>query len=188
MAEPKGRRILFLDVDGVLNNGRIFERSECPDRVWFDSQPFSRASLCLIARAVQAFGLEIVLSSSWRCDWAEQLPHHVALQAALASVGLTISGFTPEYALYGSGVRGREIRAWLEQNPDAAAFVIVDDINDMPGLERHLVLTDFENGFTGRDLRRLRHMLRQSGAAPLHSAAWPGNIRDGRWRRRGGRC
>lgn len=165
MSAQKYQRVLFLDVDGVLNNGRILDQADDRDRVWFDGQPFSLTSLRLLARAVQTFSLDIVLSSSWRYNWTQRLPHQIALEKALASVGLAISDITPEHMDMRYGLRGREIRAWLEQHPETEVFVVLDDINDMPDLVPHLVLTDFEHGFTWRHVRRLKRILGKPGQA-----------------------
>lgn len=139
-------RIIFLDVDGVLNH---IPREGC----YLDARRFlSRSTQCLERSCMEAFakmwheagGPSIVFSSTWRI-----LPDHVSsLTAALYSYG--VKGYV---GCTGSGKsRGDEIRDWLDRHPEVEKFVTVEDepfdVVTTPGLEAHVVKTSlYDYGF-----------------------------------------
>ena len=132
------RRIIFLDIDGVLNTMRFMREANNP----FVMNP---ASVALLRRVVEATGALIVISSSWRhgADWEERI-HIVFANAGWDNP--PIIGRTPEPDI--NCGRGREIATWLESNP-ANDFVIVDDeVFDMlPEHRNHIVRCDGNLGF-----------------------------------------
>ncbi len=163
-------RIIFLDIDGVLLNrktiGKIRKEVELP--IEGESIGFIRLSLsqldpeCIanLNRVTDATDAKIVISSSWRYNFREkaQFPFLVDY---LKECGVTgeIIGRTPIYSEYrdevlqgsrlvGVYARGREIQMWLDANPKAESFVIVDDGSDMDHLTHKLVQTEFEIGIT----------------------------------------
>lgn len=134
-------RLLFLDIDGVLNNRAWLARrptheldSELDEiKCNLDPAPIARLN-----RVVRDTGCLLVLSSSWRC--LNPLP---MISQALRETGLEtdLIGATPEL-----GVRGVEIRAWLDASRLAADFLIVDDEDELGALSAHLVRTSYETG------------------------------------------
>lgn len=105
-------KVLFLDVDGVLNSA-----------TWFASQPpmavteVDATAVRRIQRIVAQTGAKVVLSSSWR--------HQPELVAQLRAAGVPIDDMTPR-----SENRGDEIRAWLLGHPEVTTFAILDDDAD----------------------------------------------------------
>ncbi len=140
--EPRGgERLLFLDIDGVLNR---FETRPQPDAAglaaWLDPvhlPPLNRALLATAAR--------VVISSSWRVG--KELAE---LAVLLGDFGVLapVVGMTPVLPRQS---RADEIAAWLAVRAAApAAFAIVDDelvIEDGP-LAPHLVRTSRLSGLT----------------------------------------
>ncbi len=114
-------KVIFLDVDGVLNdadkrrrNGEII----CPEYVKN------------LAWIVEQTGADIILSSSWRYGMLGDRKD-ADIQILLdefAKYHLRISGITP---LFFNGPDGRpyEVRSWLTHRPDVESFVILDDEN-----------------------------------------------------------
>lgn len=129
-------KVIFLDVDGVLINGR-----SC--RVRFDNPAAECVAALndLIARTKAV----IVVSSCWRIGRTV-----VELRELLASWGVvgTVIDRTENLGTK----RGKEIAKWLSERNDhrgdVESFVIIDDDSDMCGLIGHLVKTRFEEGLT----------------------------------------
>lgn len=132
-------RVLFLDIDGVLNSHRTV--------VAFNGYPhdvspaglaqFDMAAVALLRGLCKAGGVQVVLSSTWRLD-----PKWKTFGPAL---GLPIIDRTPSLL----GPRGKEIAAWLEAHPEVERFAIVDDDSDMlPEQRPFFVKTQHEDGLT----------------------------------------
>ena len=96
-------KVLFLDVDGVLNNGGwAFTMHQQGVRVYRDDLLYE-PSLVQLRRVVQATGALIVVSSAWR-----QIPTcYLHLQEWLAKYDMEVYDKTP----YVGGERGDDITA-----------------------------------------------------------------------------
>jgi len=126
-------KIIFLDIDGVLNSNAWFKSEEYnikaknmsfPDTHLDKKCIFNLNYLCNLS------GADIVISSTWReFDYCA---------SALRRNGVTgnIIGTTPclrkklENGLYIGKTRGEEIQAWLDNN-GYEFYVIIDDCSDM---------------------------------------------------------
>lgn len=123
--EDKYKKVIFLDIDGVLNDdGEEVSKGE------IISEHYVR-NLKEIIRKTEA---EIVLSSSWRyalardafSEFSETDKSLSALYELFDAYGLQIAGMTP--GIYnGSNGRPLEIRTWLARRPEVSNFVILDD-------------------------------------------------------------
>lgn len=136
-------KVLFLDVDGVLNSAAWFAAN--PDNLFaLDPDAIAR-----VQHIVAQTGVQIVLSSTWRL-----LNDAVA---ALIANGLTFLDKTPTLK---SNNRGEEIGAWLAAH-SVDHFAIVDDDVDAGdhGLRPWLVQTTFAAGLTDRDVAALIALL-----------------------------
>ena len=134
------RKIIFLDVDGVLNSEEfsrwLWDNHEKKYRGY--EMLDQRAILCL-QDIVFITGAEIVLSSSWRISSLRTKQ----LKEQLLPYGLEIVDRTISDA---HGERGDEIKEWLSRNPDVSHYVILDDDNDMSDIKDHLIQTTFHKG------------------------------------------
>ncbi len=119
--EGKVRKVIFLDIDGVLNRD--------------DGGP--KIEECLakrLAHIVEETGAEIVLSSSWRGayvshvnpDYNYQNKDVALLISMLEKYQLSIMDVTPDLTS-GAYARPLEIRAWLLEQGNLERFVILDD-------------------------------------------------------------
>jgi hypothetical protein len=126
-------RVIFLDVDGVLNNFELLRQNG------FDYiDPGMVALVGLIVKKTKA---KIVLSSSWRLDAADMR----LVGMALGEQGLFIYDTTPKSA----GARSHEISSWLESNPSADVYAVLDDDEDAGfGMSGSFFQTDPEVGLT----------------------------------------
>ncbi len=105
-----------------------------------DHRNWNPVSLKALAEIIDRTGAEVVISSTWRLDypdsewWTEQLN--------IAGVKARCIGITGQSR---NAFRGREIKAWLAENPDVTEYVILDDESDFyPGQRR--ILTDLDYG------------------------------------------
>lgn len=150
-AEYADQPIVFLDVDGVLNDSgfprlrrqRISHRSPLTRGVHLlDPEPIQYLN-DLLART----GAVVVLSS----DWRRYVPLPV-FRTMLAWRGFfgSIVDVTPQMP---GNERGTEIARWLEINGPVRGYVILDDDDDMSGVRESLVLTD-SHGLSAADVDR----------------------------------
>ncbi len=134
-------KVIFLDIDGVLNCASTKRRLR--------GSPFvDDDKLLLLKDLVEKTGAELVLSSTWRLgllypDVAAFTVDTDALIAELAEYGLRLYDHTPKLS---DRQRGHEIAAWLAENPEVEKFVILDDDSDMAHLKEHLVQTSWIAG------------------------------------------
>lgn len=139
-------KIIFLDVDGVLNSWDTNTRT--PDNFIGVDQDKCQ----LLRDIVSATDAKIVLSSAWR------LSCHKVLDYLWTECGPTIKcvGATPY--LFGEQ-RGQEINDWLALHPEVDRFVILDDRTDMGDLKQYLVQTYEETGITEKEKEQAIKML-----------------------------
>ncbi len=136
-------RIIFLDIDGVLNSRRYdAERSA-------EQGNIDETRLALLKRLVDATEAKLVLISSWRKHWDRDtaLCDEIGLELneLFARYGLTIMDKTPALMDYD---RPWEVRRWLSEHGDQVeSYVIFDDIPWGWGeLEERHVRTDYNVG------------------------------------------
>jgi hypothetical protein len=138
-------KILFLDIDGVLNSHAFWRRLKDEKKIIQDH----KLDLLAIERLNQITdetGAKIVVSSTWRLPyvWNKQLD---MLVTRLQKSGIKgeIIGMTPDHQKqYG---RGGEIQDWMDHcGLQIDSFVILDDDSDMDHLMDHLVKTQFSDG------------------------------------------
>jgi hypothetical protein len=129
-------RLVFLDIDGVLNSDAFFARAPGAD-VERSLDPLAVRRLDRICAEGSA---KVVITSTWRLDMqvgelALVLRHH--------GFGGEVIGASPSLP----GPRGGEIRAWLDAHRrDWRSYVILDDRDDMGPLRRRLVQTSMARG------------------------------------------
>lgn len=139
------RKIVFLDIDGVLNSMDYFGRTkDCKGYTEINPEKVK-----LLKEIVDRTGAEIVLSSTWR-DLGKRKnepehPMYTYLTDTLKEYGMEIIDHTP----YIGQDRPKEIRAWLgNQHDKDIQFVSLDDDfqeqkYDEVGIGDFLVRTSF---------------------------------------------
>jgi len=154
-------KVLFLDIDGVLNSKRTLLAFDAYPRSYHykDMQIFDQVALSLIRRLCDETGAQICLSSDWRIDDLTKTVIHPLKHAV--GLGLPVRGCTPIL----TGSRGTEINAWLSEHPEVTNYAIVDDHADMlQDQQNHFVQTDPEFGLSARNFIYLKTILMREAA------------------------
>ena len=133
-------RILFLDIDGVLNS-LAYDRERGAQDGNIDV-----SRLPLVREIIDRTGARVVLTSSWRVHWdprgeaTDDKGREIA--DTFAHYGITLFDRTPD-----PGERAQEVCAWLSAHPDTESFVIIDDMKlGWGALDGHTVKTDHRIG------------------------------------------
>ena len=181
MIVPDPKKIIFLDIDGVLNNDSgsfsVTEWSKRnPGKRFNPFHYFNEENVVEFNRVIRETNASVVISSTWRLQSPKDefegesmrpsvLEKIMALNGRVDIMGRII-GFTPDRATYGfyicQGVpRSQEISAYMnESNIDFSAvkFVVVDDMSDAWKGEL-FVKTDSSIGLTTADADRMIKIL-----------------------------
>lgn len=157
-------RVVFLDIDGVLNSMRFLSAFDALatynewKHPWIDITAVGHLNLIL-----KATGACVVISSAWRrlCD-LDALTTHLKNHNLEGQV----IGATPDLTHLDRGDRplwrGDEIEHWVRTSPRKVDFVILDDGRDMGHLAHRLVQTDSAVGLTYDDALRAIALLEQT--------------------------
>ncbi len=164
------RKIIFLDIDGVLNSD--FWNEKHSDKI-SDGILIDQEKIWLLAQLVEKTKAEIVLHSGWRfrfedsgaplCREAEKLVD------LLADSGLKISGMTPDLTTEEirrtrkfSLVKADEILLWLKIHPAISGWVVLDDLMlSHETVIRYQVRPDHTIGLTREDIMEAERILEQ---------------------------
>jgi hypothetical protein len=149
MKEHTPFRVLFLDIDGVLNDQEWAIALHKEGRDGY--REFNPRSVANLKRICEATGCKIVISSTWRLFG----PIEAQIVPELARAGFTnppIIGKTPDLSRRSSSNfdeqgRGDEVAAWLEEHPHVDRFICVDDDSDFRP-EQPLIKTSHRYGLT----------------------------------------
>lgn len=128
-------KVLFLDIDGVLNSRKYLKRKfmETGRGGTTNIDPVPAA---LVRRIIDETGCRVVLSSTWRL--AEKLRQKVR-DDVCEFVGVTGN--------YGGEPRGYEVEQWVTSHPEVECYAILDDDSDFLK-HQPLFKTTFELGLT----------------------------------------
>lgn len=134
-------KIIFLDIDGVLNSRQY---DSCRGAV---KGNIDESRLPLLSRLMDQTGAKVVLTSSWRRHWdptgvetdhiGEELTH------TFGRYGIILYDKTPDVG----NDRSKEIRKWISEHPFVKRYVIFDDNKFGWGdLEANVIKTDYRIG------------------------------------------
>ena len=140
-------KVIFLDVDGVLNTSKTTRRLNCCDEFTFvDTRKVLR-----LRDIVERTGAKLVLSSTWRlgADKDAFYLEREALRELVAEfrrlrcpLWFDVTPYLPR------AKRWQEINAWLITH-DTDDFIILDDVGEeLKPFSDKLVLTNMHEGLT----------------------------------------
>ena len=161
-------KIIFLDVDGVLNNIHTI------DGLLGKNYLLEESKLQLLKQLVDLSGAELVLSSHWRSGWSPTSPENVRrnridiensqgyfmLCAEMNDFGLN---FLSEIPRFFDKKREDEINYWITNWPgkQIKEYVILDDeARYFSQDNKHLVLTSIDIGLTQKDVDKALRILK----------------------------
>ena len=164
-------KILFLDIDGVLNTERQHDRcvetgAAYVDNFGYDFDPVAVANL---KKIVDETGADIVISSSWKfwgLSTMQKLWDSRGLPGKILDV--TPNNVSDELLLSVDLSRmdmpagkGSEIKEWLSASgQNVIHYAILDDVPDMlPEQQSHFVQTDPRIGITQDDVNKVISIL-----------------------------
>lgn len=142
-------KVLFLDIDGVLNNSNTFQlRLEGGLLIPPSADPLETSCLVELDRVMETIPeLKIVVSSSWRIIRKLDQLKEIFQKANFKNFEKIID-VTPIL----SERRGHEIQKWLNKNPLVERYAIVDDDNDMlDSQQSRFIKTWFHHGGLTKD-------------------------------------
>ena len=149
-------KVIFLDIDGVLNADDDFGGKSKPNPYVSSDDGnrycgISKAKIRNLKYIIDKTGAKIVLVSSWKYDYVEYLRRHYNrvgkyLREKLRKQGIEIYDTTINYDFSHGENRGYEIRSWLENHSEVDNWVVLDDVKfkdyDFLRITQNLVQTD----------------------------------------------
>jgi len=151
-------KVIFLDVDGVLNYNACWKRKENWNQGW---RVWDQECINQLNRIIKETGAKIVVSSDWRLsqDSYDELEFNMGITGEF--IGETQSLiYNPEIAC-----RGDEIQLFLDDHKDELnidRWIILDDVDDFgdTNLRRYFIQTSFDKlGLTKKCANRAIKML-----------------------------
>lgn len=139
-------KVLFLDMDGVVNS------EACMERGLFNTDfPVDSFMAFLVGQIHMNTGCKVVLSSAWR--------HHDESVARITKQMVPIFDITPDNPR-GVYERGHEIKAWLDAHPEVEKYAILDDDSDMlPEQLPNFFKTEWKIGLTEEIAKKVEEHL-----------------------------
>jgi hypothetical protein len=166
----KSDKIIFLDIDGVLNpqhyENALFKMWKASFGEIKSHDGFGRLffyqNVNNLERLIKETGADIVLSSSWRHKgllkiqemWkSRNLPGRV--------IDITPLETDPELLdFFDSVCRGSEIQLWINRNYYTGKYIIIDNTDDMlKSQEGQFIRTNGFFGLTNKDVERAIQLL-----------------------------
>lgn len=160
-------KIIFLDIDGVLNGCdilmrhiiKIWQKLKLPAsifRKYFDIFGVDEKRVKMLAKIVQKTNAKIVMSSTWRfsfwkTSYEEKCERQKKLYNLLKKYDIEVVDITPTSS---TGRRETEIQQWLNNTELVVdSFVILDDESfDLKSFEKRLVKTSRKRMVMGKEI------------------------------------
>jgi len=145
-------KIIFLDIDGVMNSD-IYYRNV--DRTIKDWARFDPKVVDIIKKLIDEFSAKIVISSTWRFGAVQLLKNELKKSELIKY--LHKDWKTPQ--LY-PPQKGNEIKSWLDLHTDISEYVILDDDESILEEQKSkFVKTDLMEGMQKEHYIRARNIL-----------------------------
>ncbi len=134
-------KIIFLDIDGVLNSEVYFKSVNTKIKGWTRFDP---KAVNIVKKLAEEYEAKIVMTTLWRIVFKKEL-----------AVELKKSGLVNylhkdwQTSVTDPPHRGNEIQLWLDNHPEVSDYIVLDDDDDI--LEKHKhrsVLTEMYEGLT----------------------------------------
>ena len=171
--------IIFLDIDGVMNNGswaeKISGRSNVHDLgdpipIWY--HPWCDVnSVSDLKRFCDMYGFMIVISSSWRYNNIFDTINGMRKMYGFKSLFPYIVGQTCRLNIGKTGgkswIRGDEIKCWVDEFEPSWYGILDDDQDFLPEQKKHFYRVDAEYGLHENELLEFKIKFNK-----IHKKAW----------------
>lgn len=161
-------RVLFLDIDGVLNS-HFWNNSHQKEII--EGTLIDEEKIKILAPLIKKTDAGLILHSGWRF-WFNEERKPLRKEAGklvdlLEKEGMSINGVTPDLTTEEirrtkkfSLVKADEILLWLKLHDDIAGWVVLDDL-DLHNIviEQHQVKPNPEVGLTLEDMEKAERIL-----------------------------
>lgn len=159
-------KVIFLDLDGVLNTEEHFAylRNNGLDTTDYFGNLFSPVAVKNLQQIIDATDAKIVISSSWRFAgmdvlkimWKKrQLPGNIyditSLYVADDFIREHMHEECFDYSEVIFSARELEISSWLQDHPEVTNYAILDDLSSMKQYEANYVRINPETGITSEN-------------------------------------
>lgn len=148
-------KILFLDIDGVLNSEK-YVKSRSKSGVIID-----KSKMSLLKTIIGSTAAKIVLTSSWREHWDRESTlcdsSGIEINEIFGEFGLSVFDKTPDERM----PREQQIKAYLDSLPSPVAFAILDDMYlsaEFIG-DRFVRTSNFKDGLSEKDAEAIIDIL-----------------------------
>ncbi len=161
-------KVVFLDIDGVLNSNFWLENNE---RELSNGTLIDSEKVKLLSDLIKKTNAKIILHSGWRF-WFDGDLKPLRLEAEkflemLNAEGLWIDGVTPDLTTEEiretkkfSLVKAAEILLWLSEHKEVKSWVVLEDLYlHNEEVDKHQVKTDATVGLTEDDVKRAVEIL-----------------------------
>lgn len=140
--------IIFLDIDGPIANWRsTFASGNWPHDLDNIDQ-FDPVAIAMLQRLTRMYDVKFVISSVWRMTFTHE---QIGKAFNLPTIGSTDQK---------NGIRGEQIKRWLDAHPEYTTYAILDDSSDMlPEQMAFFVQCDPDNGVTARNYKDLEWII-----------------------------
>ena len=153
-------KVIFLDIDGVLNANEDFGGRSKPNPTICGFMGIAGARVRRLAKIIETTQAKIVLVSSWKKHYERQDQIGKYLRNKLRKENLAIYDTTLRYEHWSN--RGEQILSWLADHQDTKNWIVLDDeiFDDYDEtIMRHLVKTEWETGLTDELVEKAIQML-----------------------------
>lgn len=162
-------KIIFLDVDGVLNSEVWNQKHKIESENGF---LIDEETIKLLSHFIKTSGAKIVLHSGWRF-WFDKNFSPIRKESEnfknlLDKNGLSFYNFTPDLTTEEIRKNGKfslskpkEILLWLNNHSDISNWVVIDDIVlNNKTIQKHQVAPDSKIGLTLADIEKAIKLLK----------------------------
>lgn len=161
-------RVLFLDIDGVLNSADYMKHRRHirrPTREAIDAPTVPRLNAI-----TDRSGAAAVISSTWRKmyqldDLARVLAQHGVTGRVIGATPVLLDPLGPPhkdgFQPCCSKPRAHEIAAWLDAHPEVTSFAVLDDdsgVHALPRISVRVVQTTWQLGLLDEHVERVCSM------------------------------
>lgn len=145
-------RVLFLDIDGVLNSRIYYKYIYKPEDGGSRFDPYC---VILVKKLVEEFSLKIVISSTWRDGGMKRLINELNENKFMDY--LHEDWLTP---VVRPANRGKEIELWLDNHSEVKDYIILDDNENLLEHQRDkFVKTSIYLGMVQERYNQARNLL-----------------------------